>query len=172
MDSAVSWLNTNWSHIVSALAGGGVVTAWKWLTGWQNVNLSIQLEIRRTPSDTLDEHDAVCLVKLKKGDRATLRLESIIFTTKIGSKMPVDHDIDLLITTPAKDRKLNLTPGEEAHFAIYLKVPSKELCSVSVTVLGRSISGKGRLGVWRGSDVSVPYLKETKAADGATKTAT
>jgi hypothetical protein len=167
MEEVIRWVVVNkveiLSGIVGVITGGGLLTAWKYVSGAQNVNLSLQLEVRRTPSPVEGFHDLVCLLKLRKGDRATLRLETIVFFTKCESSGKQSHSVDLCVTAGGKTRKLNITPGEEAHFAIHVVIPSTEHCSISAEVTGRGLASRwAPVGIWRASEVSVAYLPMAK----------
>lgn len=142
--------------LLGLITGGGLITVWKWVAGWNNVNLSLTIENRRTSSKTAERDDLVSVLKLKKGDRATLSLEHIRFSIaseekEIGGGMVDD------VRCSEVPRSLNVTPGEETQFAFHTLVPARAVCKITVTVTGRSLRTKhAQLGVWKITDFSVP----------------
>jgi len=147
-------------YVVAAIIGGGLVTAWKWLAGWQRINLSLQLGTRRTRSSDPLWHDLVCVVKLKKGDRATLLLDSVTMIVQSGQTTLLNYSVPE-VHAPEANRSLNITPGEETHFAAYCRAPKDAVCIVTATVTGRSLAWRRTpVAVWKATEVSVPYLRE------------
>jgi len=164
VESLLPWLLENkaeiWSAIAGFLTGGSLLTVWKYLSGANNVNLSLELQTRRTPSGAEGRHDLVCLLKLKKGDRATLRLQTVAFFSKCGSSQDEQkHKVNLCVVAGKAERQLNITPGEETHFAVHFVVKATEVCSVRAEVKGQGLAWRRvPIGVWHASEVSVPHL--------------
>ena len=149
--------------LAGLVTGGGLVAVWKWIAGWNLINLSLAIANRRTPVGTTGTDNLVSVLKLKKGDRATLAVEGIRFVVtsdgrEIGSGI-VDE-----IRLSEVPRSLNITPGEETHFAFHCVVPSNVVCKITVTVTGRSLRTKrAPLGVWKATEFSIPELPKGKA---------
>lgn len=57
---------------------------------------------------------------------------------------------------PTPDPRLNLTPGEEAQLAAFVRVPTGEPCHVDVVVLGAHFDQNLHCGQWKASAVSLP----------------
>ena len=150
----------------SFVSGGVVLWLWQALSGHFFVNLSIQLELRRTPSNSPGFHDLVTLVKLKKGDRATLALDEIAVWLVTDGHEP--RKVSLLSEQPLCDiksevieRPLNITPGEETHFAYHHAIPQDCTYLIVARVMRKAVMGKRwRRAVWIASEISTPYLKE------------
>ena len=140
--------------IGSFVSGGVVVWLLRAFAGDFFVNLSVQLEPRRTPGVSPGTHDLVVLVKLKKGDRATLSLDEIVVWLFAGNKQLTRNS--LLSEKPTCNlksevikRSLNLTPREEIHFALHHTISDSCVCLVVARVRRSSIIGKRwRRAVW------------------------
>jgi len=153
------------TFLAGLITGGGLVAAWKWIAGWNLVNLSLAIVSRRTPEGTTGTDNLVCVLKLKKGDRAPLALESIRFVVMSDGRQIESGVVDE--TKPSEvSRSLNMTPGEETHFAFHCLVPSTAVCKVAVTVTGRSLRTKwAPLGVWKATEFSIPGISKGEARD-------
>jgi hypothetical protein len=153
----LSFQKSHSREIISAIGGllTGVLVAWKWLTGWNLVNLSLSIENTRFPADSVPGMDnLVSVLKLKKGDRAKLTLENVRISVTADSVEIDDASLDEIVV-PELSRNLKLTPGEEAQFAFHWQVPSKAVCKIKAEVFGRS-SRLARAGVWKSTAVSIP----------------
>jgi hypothetical protein len=142
--------------LAGLLTGGGLVAAWKWIAGWNLINLSLVIENSRTPFGTSGTDNLVSTLKLKKGNRATLAVESIRFAVTANGREIGNGTVDDIKLSEIP-RSLNITPGEETHFGFHCVVASDIVCKVTVTVTGRSLRTKrAPLGVWKASAFSVP----------------
>ncbi len=104
----------------------------------------------------------VSVLKLKKGDRATLAVESIRFVVTSDDREIGSGIVDETKLTEVP-RSLNITAGEETHFAFHCRVPSDSACKVAATVTGRSLRTKrAPLGVWKATEFSVPKPPKRK----------
>ena len=147
-----------WSKefLTGLLTGGGLVTVWKWAAGWNRINLSLGIENRRNSTPSSGTDDLVSVLKLKKGDRATLALESIHWVVTSGKNELASVPVDEIKLSEVR-RTLNITPGEETHFAFHCRVPVEAVCKVTATVMGRSLRTVcAPLSVWKATEVSVP----------------
>lgn len=142
--------------LVGLITGGGLITAWKWATGWNIVNLALAIENRRTSSMGTEMDDLVSILKLRKGDRATLALEGVRFVVSSDGKEIGRGTVEEI--RPAElPRTLNITPGEETQFAAHFVVPARSVCKITVTVAGRSLRSRhAPPSAWTISDFSVP----------------
>jgi hypothetical protein len=155
-------------YLGSAALGGVTVGLWKALSGYFKVNLSIAIEVRRTPGTLPGTHDMVVLVKLKKGDRASLAVEKLSIWLFPGERnlnetALLDEQPTWTITPLVFNRPLNLTPGEETHFAFHQTISESITVFVVSKVEGRTLRRKWwpRSG-WLASDISTHYLKDSK----------
>lgn len=142
--------------IAGVLTGGGLITVWKWVAGWNRINLSLAVENRRTPGTSPNADELISVVRLKKGDRATLCLESVRFLVTTDDKEVASGTVNELNPSELR-RTLNITPGEETHFAFHCRVPASAVCKVATTVTGRSLRiACAPLAVWKATEFSVP----------------
>jgi len=166
-------MSLDWSSFLSGTAvGTGAFWVWKAVTGYFRVNLSQQIELRRTPGGSPGTDDLVVLIKLKKGDRATLALEAVkvwLFEGERNLDDPtlLEQEPAWIIRPVICRRPLNLTPGEETHFAFHRTVSDKALYLAVARIEGKSMLVKcwPQAG-WIASQVSVPGEKEMKKLTG------
>lgn len=152
--------------LAGLVTGGGLVAAWKWMTGWNLINLSLAIENSRIPLGTKGVDNLVSVLKLEKGDRATLALEGIRFVVTSDGR-ELGSGIVNEIKLSEVPRSLNITPGERTHFAFHCVVPSDAVCKITVIVTGRSLRTKrAPLGVWKATGFSIPGPSKS-AADAA-----
>jgi hypothetical protein len=172
-----------------ALLGAAGYFGYRFITGYFIVNLSLSLSASRRKSPNPGEDFLSVAVTLTKGDRGSLNLhDAKLRVTWEGGE--VIHDL------PGIDRRnylgerlgsferktinfaeraayspfLRLTPGEEAVFSAYVKVPSASVCYAEVIILGERRWGKRRgrrVGQWRSSILSFP--ESARPIDGGTE---
>ena len=154
-----------WSKefLTGLLTAGGLVTLWKWIAGWNRINLSLVIENRRTPAVPSGTDHLVSLLKLKKGDRATLAMESIRFVVTVDHNEVASGGVEEIKLSEVT-RTLNITPGEETHFAFHCAVPTDAVCKITATVTGRSLRKWAPLAVWKATDFSVPVAPQRGAS--------
>ena len=137
---------------------GGVLTSglglWRIFSGYYFVNLSIALELARTPKQgDASTHDLVATIKLEKGKAGTLELQSMRVSIDLENVNPVDFGEQLRVC----GRQLKLPPEEKTQFAAHFDVPSERVCTITIDVTGKSIRPLRRpTGHWRASAISVP----------------
>ncbi len=153
-----------WSgkFITGFLTAGGLAGIWKLGAGWHRVNLTLAIENRRTPSLSSGTDELVSVLRLKKGDRATLAIDSIHIAVT-SSQTEIAGGAVGEIALSQVPRTLNLTPGEETHFAFHCQPPAHAVCKVSATVTGRSLRNWSPLGVWKATEISVPLPQKARA---------
>lgn len=160
-------LSSLWSKefLTGLFTGGGLVAFWKWIAGWNLVNLSLTIENHRVPVAATGIDNLVSLLKLKKGDRAILGLESIHFSVTSNNREIGSGTVEEIKLSEVP-RSLNITPGEETHFAFHCQVPSDAVCKVVATVIGRSLKTKrAPLAVWKATAFSIPGPANNLAHD-------
>ncbi len=150
-------LVTSPKFVSGVLTGGGLLTIWKWLAGWNKTNLTLLIEMKRTPSSEQDIDHLVCYLKLKKGDRSTIALQGINLVLIANGSEILNQSVEE-IRIPNEHRNLNITPGEEAQFAFHHLVPHTAICKSIGTVTGRALQRWGTLATWKATDYSVPAL--------------
>ena len=153
-----------WSgkFITGFLTAGGLAATWKFLAGWHRINLTLVIENRRTPGSSSGTDELVSVLRLKKGDRATLAIDSIHFAVTSDQTEIASGTVGE-ITLSQVPRTLNITPGEETHFAFHCRPPTHAVCKVSATVIGRSLRRWAPLAVWKATEISVPLPQKARA---------
>ncbi len=148
------------TFVSGIVTGGGLLTAWKWIAGWNYVNMTLVIENRRTKSPQAESDDLVTVVKIKKGDRAALSIDEIrVEIEAVGVSKLVQSAPEVMTEL---GRKLHLTPGEETHFAFVNSVPSMANCRVIATVTGKTIGSQyspvrlNPQSVWKATEISLP----------------
>src|SRR5262245_47927953 len=153
------------TFVTGVITGGGLLTVWKWIAGWNYVNMSVAIENRRTKSQLAEHDDLVTLIKLKKGDRAALALDEVRLEVEAVGMAKLAQSASEVMTELG--RKLNLTPGEETLFAFVNSVPKTANCKVIVTVTGKTLGSRytpARLNpksIWKATEISCP-IPQTK----------
>jgi hypothetical protein len=161
--------------IVESIAFGcaGGFFVWKIRSGYQVVNLSLDLQCHRV-ARAADIDLLVVSVTVTKGDRGSLEVHDVqarftirdqvrtaafagfersSFTTE---SLPAAERHVINWSKPSKSSPfLRLTPGESTSFSCHVEVPKSETCFIEVAVLGKQASGK-KVGQWKATHVSVP----------------
>jgi hypothetical protein len=153
---------------IIALISAAVFFIYKLVDGWGLVNLSIELKAERKPGP---ESDLVSvLLKLVKGDRGSLELQTIELKCKSAAGPPdivritLNYPLKLRANTGLKDEEtrvhwetidekrplIHLPPGESTQYSQMFTVPRGAPCTVEAIVVGkRPVST--RRGQWRAS---------------------
>jgi hypothetical protein len=160
-----------WKSAATAATGVAVggLAVWSALTGKYIVNLTVELDLKRTPNTKRGDHDLVFTAKLKKGSNATLAVERMDVQVDKGTPPPETKQIDAVHIDLG--RSLNVPPGEQTQFAQHFAVPSDAVCEVQLTIQGRRYRAIPFLkwllpappGRWRATAISVPYLDSNEA---------
>ncbi len=176
------------------LAAAGVFFAWKLASGYQAVNMSLSLQLRRQPLDATHDYLVIGL-SLEKGDREASSIKRIALEVQpqpvdevapTGTLLAMQHEV-----VPRWDRypavaaevedikaRLFVTPGETARFEQVVKVKRNETLLVAAQVLadsgffGRARVAKRWEAKWRTTAISTPADRtkeaEAKATDATT----
>jgi hypothetical protein len=158
-----------------ALVAGGGYFIYKVLSGYEVINVKLAVTTSRTPMPNSDRDYLNVVATFTKGDRGSVLLHdaqvrikphtgdpqqlAFVGVERLSIRLAVQGDLqrqEIRWGTRSQDAAfLNLTPGEETHFATYTDVPRNEPCTVEVVFLGQRPSSK-RIGQWRASCVSMP----------------
>jgi len=165
---------------IIALVAAAVFFVYKLVDGWGLVNLSIELKADRKVGA---ESDAIAVVlKLDKGDRGSIELQTVELKCKAGDNPPdivrilLHYPLKLRTSTGLRDEEtrvdwdaidndrppIHLPPGESTQYSHIFRVPGGTPCSVEAIVVGkRPVST--RRGQWR---ASVAVLSLTVTPNG------
>lgn len=119
--------------------------------------LVIRVSLRKLDRNTLTLHDARARVTSNSGE-SLHRMVSFWGTDRFAhvvSGSDGHHRVVWDVADP-RDPRLNLTPGEEAQLAAFVRVPTGEPCHVDVVVLGAHFDQNLHCGQWKASAVSLP----------------
>lgn len=161
----------NWVKIVALLAAG-VFFAWKVLTGWLFVNLTVGLKLERIQKDDVTDYFAITL-SLEKGSTDSVWLKHI--EVRITSSIaPKEQRIDMTDETrrlhvhskrlvwdqvESEGRGIALSPGESTTIARFAEIPSQCPAHVEVVIFGDRTFWRKTGFQWRASAVSLPIGK-------------
>ncbi len=150
-----SWLLDNSDSLKNiaemlAFVGALLFFIWKVWTGYNIINLSINLDTRRARGNTTEHDWLVIKLTLTKGDRARLRLKaaSLVILDLEGAEI-TSRKVPVIPTGKAV---LRLSPGESTSFECCLEVPAGKPCEVQVEVRGHAQWHGG----WRATAISLP----------------
>ena len=158
-----------------AYLGAALFFGFKLASGFFIHNLSVSLNLNRSPIKDSDNDTLIISALLEKGNISAITLhdiqvcisygqvkKSIPFngflrcsyeTKSVGSTYRAVANTDRLSTSSPL---LNLVPGEKTSFSCSAEVPATESIVVELIVIGkRAYIGKS-IGQWRSSAVSVP----------------
>jgi hypothetical protein len=183
-NEAASW---SWDRLKTiaetlALFFTAVFFCYKFISGYFFVNLSLYIECSRKRSAFPNTDYLTVNVKLKKGERGSLRIHDAQVRVSLGSGtnklapiLPPGFDrssyrtefvgkFDKKMINWDKQSKaspiLRIAPGEETTSACVVKVPSDEICIVEVAVQGRrgvpALERHQHVGQWKAATVSLP----------------
>jgi hypothetical protein len=121
--------------------------------------MTLSIDNRRTKSASSELDDLVTIIKLKKGDRASLALHSVSVEVEMNGTQLYSQSAPEVVPKEVS-RNLNLTPGEETHFAFVGSVPSTANCKVIATVTGKTLGSRfapfASVSIWKASEISCP----------------
>jgi hypothetical protein len=164
----ISWAETrNFAETV-ALLFAALYFAYKLVTGYQVINLSVKLSYVREPSTTENKDYLAVLVTLLKGDRGSLRF----YDAQVRVTCEGEHEGRILALPDIqrlsfRNKKLAwdkmsttvpfiwITPGDEVLFSCCCEVERSKPCLIEVAILGRK-KFHPKIGQWRASLVSLP----------------
>jgi len=143
----------------AALALGGLYFIFKFALGYLMINATLQTALRRQKI-TENEDLIIASVKISKGDRECLQLDSIKITPTGDFKFSHGDFIDFTgMRSP--NRPLRLSPGEETSFEFAFKVPTDQVTKVDVELKGWSGPFSKRIkGYWYSSAISEPVAEK------------
>jgi|HubBroStandDraft_6_1064221.scaffolds.fasta_scaffold28242_1 hypothetical protein len=151
------------------LAGGFFL--FKWTSGYQTTNLSLEIKCARQadPTSHSNREQLGITVVLTKGDRGSVH----IFTVDVsvgGMRYRLMGGLDhyRVQKANARERTIDfeekdlryvsfLNPGERTEIATACSVASGSICDIQVVVVGRRKWSR-RLKQWRASAVSLPLV--------------
>jgi hypothetical protein len=150
------------------LAAGFFV--FKWVSGYQTTNLSLEIKTQRqadrTPNSNTDDLEIVVI--LTKGDRGSAHIFNIDVLVNGKQQLKLMSGLEhymvekpdprkRLIDFTTKDEKYVsfLNPGERTEVATVCKVLSEAICDIQVVVVGRRKLSRD-LKQWRASAISLP----------------
>ena len=136
----------------AALASAAFYFAWKLVTGYLFVNLTVELKTMRSTAYAGRDH-LLTEIRLSKGDRASLLLKEVTVFVKAGEHPQRSEKLKSPLI-PGGLRMIRLTPGEATVFSHSCEIPSHCVCLVEVYIAGRSNSPF--TGHWRASTHSAP----------------
>jgi len=164
---------------IIAIIGAGVFFAFKALSGYNNVNLSIMPTCRRVRHDAEQDYIEVH-VMIEKGATSAFSLEGVQarfnMNDRASSSGPTSmnaHRIpiregkaqwDELSLREGMPEPLYISPGDKMQFGCIGIVPAKAPLVVEIIVFGRR-RGRGFQAQWRASAVSLPNAPATFVAD-------
>jgi hypothetical protein len=161
--------------VVETIAFGcaGWFFIWKWRSGYQVVNLTLELQCQRTARDA-DTDLLVVSATMRKGDRGSLEVHDAQARFTFGDQVRIlsfvgfERSSFVTKSLPQSERYeinwskrsenspfLQLTPGESSCVSCYIDLPKKQTCFVEVAILGKQSGGKA-ICQWKATCVSAP----------------
>jgi len=137
---------------ISAIIGAGVFFAFKALSGFNNLNLSIMPTCRRVSRNAGEDYIEVQVV-IEKGASSALSLEGVQVRFRMDDRasssdptpmnvhrIPIKEGIarwDEISTRDGKPEPLYMSPGDKMQLGCTGIVPATEACVVEVIAFGR-----------------------------------
>ena len=162
---------------VFAFGSAAIFFLYKAITGYLITNLSISLSSSRHTAIDENTDWLTIVAKLTKGDRGSLDLhdakvrvrwqegeitERLIGYTRQGYKNePVGGITRTIVDFDSVHQLkpfLRLSPGEETSFSCYVEIPSDQVCTIELTVIGKMRRDR-QSGQWKASTISIPPNK-------------
>jgi len=179
------WTLNDWESIfkIGGVAGAAWFFLFKVANGFHNVNLSVQLELRRAVC-TEDEDWLEVSVVLEKGTMSAMWLKAIVLRVDAGSGSVRQFRLDVgrasastskvrddpQFSWPARgigvdDRtSLIVNPGDKTQFGWGGRIPATDICCVDALVVGRRTGAKD-WAQWRASGTAVPAARAPKVRE-------
>lgn len=159
-----------------AILAAGIYFLYKFIDGWLEINMTVDSAINRHQGLSGEDQVAVG-VKLKKGDKGTLRIITAqlrVTFPENSNREPITEEIrgfkrktlseEKINWDQSDDRKYRITPNEELHLASYIKVPSEQVCVIEIIVIALRDFHLFSLrpAQWRSTHVSLPIKHSAK----------
>jgi len=166
VESSMSLLD--WVQLLALLAAGVYFTV-RVLQGWLIVNVSLSIATERIGLRVGKDGLAIA-VTITKGSVGSVRIEDTLVRVVspngfvgreplTGTRRviidPVSYQIDPDFQERSKNVLYRFPPGESTVWSCWLEVPSEEVCTVEVVVIGHQRPSRFPA-QWRASSVSLP----------------